>query len=363
MNKNKYVKVLINVPSIQKDNGGVANHFIGLSKYFPKNQIHFCRTGGLRNYNKLIVIPVYVYQYINFIYRLIVFRPDIVNLNPSLCYDSVIRDGIFLLISKAFNKKVIVFWHGWKVDFEELVEKKYLKLFKNIYKKADVFIILAASVKEKLKQWEFSQPIYFTTTKVDDYLIKGFDINNKKVTNNLLFLGRIEENKGIFETLRAFQLSQKKCPNITLTYAGNGPDEKRLKKIIENENVRNVNFTGFLKNHEKVRAFLYADIYILPSYTEGMPTSVLEAMAFGVPVITRPVGGIPDFFIDNKMGYLIESKNPNDFAAKIDLLYSNKNKWTEISKYNHQYAVANFMASKIAKKMMSFYENIFNNKH
>lgn len=363
MKKNKYVKVLINVPSIRKDAGGVSNHFLGLSKYLPKNQIRFCYTGGLRNYNKLIAIPLYIYQYAKFIWQLIVFRPDIVNLNPSLCYDSVIRDGFFLLISKAFNKKVIVFWHGWKLDFEELIENKYLKYFKLIYNKADVFIILASSVKGKLKQWEFSQPIYLTTTKVDDYLIKELDIDNKKVANNLLFLGRLEESKGIFETLRAFQLSQKNYPNITLTYAGNGPDEKRLKIIIENENVRNVFFTGFIRNNEKIRAFSSADIYILPSYTEGMPTSVLEAMAFGIPVITRPVGGIPDFFIDNKMGYLIESKNPNDFAAKIDLLYSNKNKWREISKYNHQYALDNFMASKIAKKLILFYENTFNNTH
>lgn len=361
-NNNKF-KVLINTPNLYKDEGGVSNHFYGLSAYMPKNQIHFCFTGGLRNYNKLFAFPIYIFQYIKFIYQLIIFKPDIVHLNPSLCYDAVIRDGIFILISKLFNKKVIVFWHGWKIDFEEKIEKKYLKYFIYIYKKADVFIILSSSVKEKLKQWGFSQPIYSTTTKVDDFLIKELTIESKNPTYNILFLGRIVKSKGIFETLSAFQLSKKNYPNITLTFAGTGPDEKALKTIIKKENIQNVSFTGFIKNNDKISAFLFADIFILPSYTEGMPTSVLEAMAFGIPVITRPVGGIPDFFVNNKMGYLVESKNPIDFAAKIDLLYSNKNIWREISQYNHHYALRHFMASEIAKKMMILYENTVNNKY
>ena len=366
MSKSKHIKVLITTPNIYKHKGGVANHFLGLSKYLPKDRTKFCYTGGLREYNKLIAAPLYVYQYLKFIWQLLIFKPDVVNLNPSLCYDAVIRDGIFLLISKAFNKKVIIFWHGWKVEFEDVIEKKYLKFFKSVFEKADAFVILSSTVKEKLKQWGFSQPVYATTTKVDNYLINELDINNKKQTHRMLFLGRLEENKGIFETLRAFQIAQKKYPNITLTYAGNGQDEKILKKTVEAENIINVHFSGFIRNTEKISKLLDADIFILPSYTEGMPTVVLEAMAFGVPVITRPVGGIPDFFIENKMGYLIQSKDPKDFADKIELLYSNKIKWSEVSKYNHQYALANFMASDIAAKMVSLYEKTFyknNKKH
>lgn len=360
MKVNEDFKVLINVPSFLKDKGGVSNHFLGLSTFFPKKRVRFNYTGGLRKYNKIIVSPIYAYQYIKFIYQLIVFKPDIVNLNPSLHFDAVIRDGLYLLISKIFNKKVIIFWHGWRTDVEEAIASKHLRLFKYIFNKADVFIILSSEVKVKLTQWGFSQPIYFTTTKVDDYLLKGLNLNNKQYTYNILFLGRLEESKGIFETLRSFQISQKKYPALTLTFAGSGSAEKALKKVIETENIRNVIFIGFIKNKEKIRTLSYADIFILPSYTEGMPTAVLEAMAFGIPVITRPVGGIPDFFINNKMGFLIKSKNPVDFAAKIDILYSDSNKWREISKHNYNFAKANFLASEIAGKMVKFYSKVYN---
>ncbi len=352
-------KVLINTPSFKMDTGGVSNHFLGLSRFLPENRVSFCYTGGLRDYNKLVVIPVYIYQYLKFIYRLISYKPDIVHLNPSLCYDSVIRDGVFVLISKLFKKKAIVFWHGWKVDFEGKIENKYTKIFKRVFNKSDGFIIISSHVIEKLRQWGFKQPVLKTSTKVDDYLIEGFEISKKERSGNILFLGRLEENKGIFEALRAFQLVQKRFPELTLTYAGNGPDKNKLMEIIKREKIFNVFLTGFVRNEEKIRTYMNAGVFILPSYTEGMPTTMLEAMSFGIPVISRPVGGIPDFFINDKMGYLIESKDPADFSDKIIDLYSDKCKWEEISKFNHEYARANFLASHLVFDLMSFYEQIY----
>jgi glycosyltransferase involved in cell wall biosynthesis len=101
-----------------------------------------------------------------------------------------------------------------------------------------------------------------------------------------------------------------------------------------------------------------SDIYILPTWGEGMPASVLEAMAFGLPVITRPVGGIVDFFETPKMGYLIESKSENDFYEAIFQLLNDKDRLTEISIYNHQYALSHFAASKVAGSLESVLKNI-----
>jgi glycosyltransferase involved in cell wall biosynthesis len=82
-----------------------------------------------------------------------------------------------------------------------------------------------------------------------------------------------------------------------------------------------------------------------------MPTSVLEAMAFGLPVITRPVGGLVDFFENDKMGYLIESLNPLDYAQKIDLLINDIEKANAIANYNMEYAHEYFLASKVARQL------------
>ena len=89
-----------------------------------------------------------------------------------------------------------------------------------------------------------------------------------------------------------------------------------------------------------------------------MPTTLLEAMAFGLPVISRPVGGLKDFFENGRMGFLIDSTDPLDYVEKIDSLISDPDLTMRISEYNSEYARSNFMASKIAPDLESKLANI-----
>jgi len=104
--------------------------------------------------------------------------------------------------------------------------------------------------------------------------------------------------------------------------------------------------------------FLGADLYILPTYHEGMPTTVLEAMAFGLPVITRPVGGLKDFFENNKMGFAIESFDPEDYVQHIEMLINDIGLAQRMSEYNKKYAKEHFLASRIAERLESVLRSI-----
>ncbi len=73
-------------------------------------------------------------------------------------------------------------------------------------------------------------------------------------------------------------------------------------------------FLGHVSGAAKTQAFRAADIYLFTSLAEGMPNSVLEAMAFGLPIVTRPVGGIRDFFEDGRMGYATDSLDSGDYT-------------------------------------------------
>ena len=89
-----------------------------------------------------------------------------------------------------------------------------------------------------------------------------------------------------------------------------------------------------------------------------MPGALLEAMSFGLPVITRPVGGIPDFFINEKMGLLTESLNATDYSQYIEYLIDNPQLVLKISHNNYNYAKKHFMASIVAKNMEIFFNQI-----
>ncbi len=86
-----------------------------------------------------------------------------------------------------------------------------------------------------------------------------------------------------------------------------------------------------------------------------MPTSVLEAMAFGLPVITRPVGGLKDFFINGEHGFMTESKDPEIIAGLIEKIIPDKGLWKRISINVHEYAKERFMASMVAKRLEDIY--------
>jgi glycosyltransferase involved in cell wall biosynthesis len=344
------MKVLINTPHISLL-GGVANHYKGLKKYW-QGEIVYNYIGARNKVPRLLIL---VYDYCRFALICHSRKYDLIVLNPSLGKTAIIRDSLFLKIACFLKIKTIIFIHGWDKSIEKSISIKTGN-FINKYKNAAAFIVLSSEFKNKLLSWGFKQPIYLLTTKVEDTLVGNWVRTNEPKKFRILFLARIVKEKGILLALRAFHNVHLKFPEAILTVVGDGDYLKEIKRIIANETITNVEVKGALYDLELINAFKTSSIYLFPSYYgEGMPTSVLEAMAFGLPVITRPVGGLIDFFENENMGYLIDSLNPDDFAQKIIYLLENPDKINEIGKYNYRYAQQNFMASKVAKKMESIF--------
>lgn len=344
------MKILVNTPHLNLI-GGVANHYKGLASYWNEkvsyNQI------GKRNEKSGSGIYYLPFDIVKFIIKIIFLSPDFVILNPSLGKSALKRDFIFLNIARLFGKKVVVFFHGFNTEAIKGLNLDSLK--KNLNKCKCIFI-LAQEFADIIKSWGVSVPIHLTTTKVDDKLLDNFDIKTKDYnTKNILFLARIEKTKGIYTTLDAVKILQEKDSQITLRIVGYGSEFKNAKEYVNENNIK-AKFLGNLSGNELIEEFKNANLYILPTHSEGMPTSVLEAMAFGLPIISRPVGGLCDFFENCKMGQLIESFNPNEYADIISLYIKNPNILKEISIFNHKYAIKHFLASSVARSI----ENILN---
>jgi glycosyltransferase involved in cell wall biosynthesis len=287
---------------------------------------------------------------------------DLVHINTSLRIKSIVRDSIFILLAKMYRKKTIVFIHGWNHTIARITEKYFLWLYKLVFFKADAFIVLAKEFKEKLTKWGFRKNIYLLTTLVDDDLLKNFgpqQIKDRVIKNgqyHILYLSRIEKDKGIYESLDAFNIVNKELPNSHLLVAGDGTEFEACKKYASGMNIKNIKFLGFVRDDERLTAFQNADLYLFPTnYGEGMPTSILEAMAFGLPVITRAVGGIQDFFENGKMGVLLESNSTTECAKQIKNILVDKKTRIKVGSYNHQFIIDNMSASKVLEKIENIY--------
>ncbi len=338
------MKILVNTPSMNLL-GGVANHYDGL-KAFWTEKVQY-NTIGKRNKNGsgIYWLP---WDILKFIFRLLFFRPNVILLNPSLGRTALTRDFLFLKIAIFFGFKVVIFMHGFNLDYAKTIDKKWAE--KN-FNKASMIFVLSNQFKDIMQSWGVTVPIRLTTTKVDDALLDSTAIKTNETNRNILCLTRIEKAKGIYETVDTFAILKQKYKNATLTFVGDGSELETLKEYAKSKILSDIRFTGKLSGKELSKEYQNADFFLFLSYGEGMPTVVLEAMAFGLPIFTRKVGGLADFFENGKMGYITDSLVPNDFADAMIPYLENPELSKQAAQYNANYAQKHFMASNVAKQI------------
>lgn len=128
----------------------------------------------------------------------------------------------------------------------------------------------------------------------------------------VLSLGRLEADKGVFDLLDAMAQVRAAVPDARLVLAGEG-DRLAVERYAEDLGIRDaVKFVGWVGPAGKRALLETAAVFAQPSYVAGLPTSLLEAMAAGVPVVASPVGGIPEVVVDGVSGFLVP---PGDTAA------------------------------------------------
>jgi glycosyltransferase involved in cell wall biosynthesis len=347
-----------------KSDGGVGNYYDKIQSHY-KCHVQYFHTG--KSDNKVYKGISLIINYFKFTVEVIRKDYDLIHLNPSLRFNSVVRDGMFLLLTKLLRKKAVVFFRGWDDELENKIRKSYPKLFEFVYFSADAFIVLATRFKSVLKEMGCKKPIFLETTIVPDELFNfnknNWSKNDKPENVNILFLSRIEKNKGVYEALDAFIILKRKYANLTMTVAGDGTELTAIKEYLVAKKVKDVKITGWIEGEEKVNAYSDADIYLFPTYHgEGMPNSLLEAMAHGLPVITRPVGGIKDFFLNGEMGFLTEGTDSLDLANLCEILVRDEGIRMSIGKFNRIYAKEHFLASKACDRLETIYFNVLHNK-
>lgn len=355
------MNVLITIPRLDLP-GGVANYFKTIKPYLNNHKYYF-EIGAKPNENTFAKqFWRFISDFWRFNKKLKNGKYELVHINPSLGFKSVIRDGILILISTWYRVPTLVFFHGWDHECEKTIRKYFLQIFHYIFNKANAFVVLANDFKEQLIGMGLTVPIYIETTLVDDNVFiynKYTDdmIVSQDANFNILYLSRIELEKGVKEAIDAFVLVKQKYPDINLVIAGDGSEYMNMQNYVIDNNINGVTFLGNVDGDIKHNVFMNSDIYLLPTYSEGMPTTVLEAMAYGLPVITRPVGGLKDFFEEKKMGYLTNSLDPVELSRLLELMINNTSDRKAMGAYNRDYAQKRFTASQVASRLEVIYEH------
>lgn len=348
-------KILLVTPSL-KIPGGVTEFNKMLLNYSCSSIKPFVLSGAGRKQNKIKKQLAFLFDLLRFTLFILFSSVKIVHLNPSLGSNAIQRDGLLCYIAKLFNKKVYIHWHGWNPDNEYLLEGKSLNFLKHTIFKADHIKFLSSSFSNLFIAKGYKNKTSLGNTFIDNALLDGFKpLSKNNKTINILFLSTISKNKGIYLALELFMELVNEY-NTTLTIAGNGPELENVKKIIPLEISDKITFTGHVSGREKIEVYRNADIYLFPSFYEGMPTSVLEAMGFGLPIICSSVGALPDFFENGKMGFILNKDDMDGFRIALESLIKNKQLRESIGAYNHTYATNHFLASNTVNRIDEDYK-------
>jgi glycosyltransferase involved in cell wall biosynthesis len=287
---------------------------------------------------------------------------DIVHLNPSIYPKALLREAAFLLLAKALRKAVLVFVHGW----DDTCERVYLsRLFRLVYARADAFIVLGNEFKNRLRRLGYDRTVFVHGAPIEDELLQYFQHRQvRRCTRgsspkfNILFLARVEKEKGIYEALETYRLIKQEHPFVSLIVAGAGSQLNNAIQYANTQQLADVSFVGLVERTAKYEVFERADAYLFPSYSEGLPLSVLEAMACGLPIVTSAVGGLRDFFQDGRMGFITESRDPTILASLLSRLIHDPTLCSRISLFNQEYARDHFTAPQVAARLEEAYRFI-----
>lgn len=354
------MKVLILVPS-QKRVGGVANYFQVLRKSLDKEIEYFYFGDRFRRLSIMYPLACII-DYVLFVLRLQHKKYDIIHLNPSFRPLALFRDSIFLTIARLYNKRIVVFFRGWDENFSLFVFR-YLHLFlRATYCRADAIIVLAEKFRNYLIQSGYKDVIFLETTAVDRAVFcrhhplrSRSNLNDISGIFSILFLSRIVEEKGVYCAIDAYSIAKGMYPYINLTIAGEGNILSDVRYYVSKARIPDVSILGFVEGERKHSLLRSHDCFILPTLSEGMPNVICEAMANGLPILTRPVGGIRDFFENGKMGFTTSSLSPIVFASFIERLLRDAALCKRISKYNFRYAARFFASNVVAARLMKIY--------
>ncbi len=239
-------------------------------------------------------------------------------------------NGIIFLLGKILNIKVVglgnaeeftLAIYGSSVTYR--IKRKWMYL---THKWCDGFIVVCDYCGDILRKIGVTkQPIFVVPSCIDPKKVKKQKLNNKKkITYNVLSVGRIVERKGFHDLIEAVAKLKNTIPEIKLTIVGNGPYKFKLEELIKKKQLENyVYLAGNVEDLELARIYSDSDLFVLAHRmlkngdTEGCPTVFSEAGGQGIPLIGGDDAGASTAIDDGVNGFLVDCKNVNLLADTI----------------------------------------------
>lgn len=267
---------------------------------------------------------------------------------------SIYRKIPFIWLAKIFDKKLVIQQHGGNIHqfyYSECGRGKQ-EFIRKTLRKADAFLVVAPYLKDIFNDIVEEEKIEILTNAIEIPEEIEQDYSKQK----LLFLGRLCKEKGIRELLEAVKELKTEFPGLELYLGGVWVDEDLKKKAEAYEDF--VHYLGWIDAKKKDEYLRKCNIFVLPTYFEGLPMSLLEGMAYGCACVACEVGGIPQVMTDREEGLLVPAKKVSDLKKALRELLQNQGLQKELGNNARKKVIENYEISKRVRRLTEIYQEI-----
>lgn len=299
----------------------------------------------------------FLFAYIKVFFIFVLRKPDVFYTHMSV-RGSFSRTKALHKLCKNFHVKDVIHLHGSEFkDWYKSVSPKKRHEIRSLIEECHTFIVLG-------KKWERFVSKIAPNAKIQilHNAVKIPKESNKwnEEETVFLFLGVLIPRKGCTDLLKAVKLlrDHNRIGNARFIIAGTGEEEEKLKDFTnQNDLNKHVRFLGWIEGKQKEIELKKAGVFVLPSYNEGLPVSILEAMSYGIPVISTKVGDIADAVKENKNGYLINPGDINSLADRIEKIMD-KPRWEMMASNAKKYAMERFDISLFYNELLRTWKRV-----
>lgn len=304
----------------------------GYSNVLNAGFFHFIRNAFITFFH-LFIFP----------FRLIKERPLIVHI-CGVSYMGFWENAYYMVITKLLGLPITIHYLGgfdiYYLNCKE-IEKK---LIEHVLQWAKKIVVLTPKISLVMSKFIEIDKISVIPSSIHT---QHYELQNNKNTRDdgilqILFLGGADPfRKGVNDLLKAAQIICTHYPSIKFIISGGSEKSiKQTTKIVMP--IERVEFVGWLSEQEKIELLHSVDIFVLPSYHEGLPYAIIEAMASGLPIVASSVGGIPDVIRNGENGFLIEPGDIQGLVYYLETLIKDSNLRESIGVKNHLYAITEY---------------------
>lgn len=333
--------------------GGIASVVNGYREHDFSGKCEVSYIESYRNGSKWEKLAKALKGYLLFFREMILNKPDIVHIHSSFG-PSFYRKMPFIYMACFRGVPVINHIHG--AEFETFYLKasdRKKRRIRKVYGKCTMLIALSEEWKRNLESVVSPEKI----TVIENYC-KIPDLSGTEKKKQILFLGEIGKRKGCYDIPEIYGRVLEKGERLPLIMAGDG-ELAEVKKLFEDRDLlESVSFPGWVRGADKDKCLKESGIFLFPSYYEGMPMAVLEAMAYGMAIVTTRVGGIPHLLEDGVNGYLCEPGDIEGLSKRLLELSKDGDKRRKMGERARQKAIADYSMESHIKKLMDLYGRV-----